>query len=49
MERESRRWGISIEGFELRCFCLSERAHRTDLTKPLNETVQDEEGGWDCV
>lgn len=49
VERESRRWGISVERFELRCFSLSERPHRTDLTRPLNETIQDEEGGWDCV
>ena len=41
MDQESRRWGISVE---LRCFGLSERAHRTDLTKPLNETTQDEDG-----
>lgn len=43
MERESRRWGTSVEVFVFRCFGLSERAHRTDLTKPLNEMTQDEE------
>ena len=51
MERESRRWGISVEVFELRCFGLSERPHRTDLAKPLNEMIQDEdeEGAGCCV
>jgi len=51
VDRESRRWGISVERFELRCFGLSERPHRTDLAKPLNETIQDEDGEdvWSCV
>lgn len=43
MERESRRWGISVEVFAFRCFDRSERPHRTDLTKPLNEITQDED------
>lgn len=51
MERGSRRWGILVEVFELGCFGLSERVHRTALTKPLNETTQDEdeEGGLGCA
>ena len=48
VERESRRWGTSVEVFTFRCFGLSERPHRTDLTKPLNEMTQDEDEERAC-